>query len=167
MLSILTRMAIILFLFMLTVNEAFTQIDSFQINVNRNIEKKILEKAAVTDEENKLRGVLLNILQLSEKSDTSLESQTKLTHFFNNLKSLKNDSLGRIKVVLNLSSTNDTNSVKEMIESIGGIVDKVGRIPFIICRIPPKKLRNLINSPFIRNIHLTGGGFSGSSERIN
>ena len=158
MLSMLAKMAIILLLFIIGVTNAFTQIDSFQINVNRNIEQEKIEKANLSNEENKLRGILLNILLLSEQSDTSQEAQAKLTHIFNNHKLLKNDHFGKIKVILILSSINDTNSVKQIIESVGGTLDEVGRIPYIQCSVPPKKLRNLINSSLIRNIHLPGAG---------
>lgn len=131
---------------------AFCQVDSFMINVHRNIENSEREKAFRTDDENKLDGALLHILQLAEQQDTSGAKRAELSRLMKSMSSVKFlriDSGGRIRVVIDLRSLADTNSVKELIRRAGGEIKHVGLLPYVSCDIEPKKLRDLIFSPAV------------------
>ncbi len=59
----------------------------------------------------------------------------------------------RIRVLIQLITIHDISDVASVIESLGGIVESVGKYSaFITCKIHPKKLRSLISLESITSI---------------
>ncbi|MDI6766408.1 MAG: chitobiase/beta-hexosaminidase C-terminal domain-containing protein [Bacteroidota bacterium] len=148
----LVMIATLVAMVLLSTSVAFAQVDSFMINVRKNIEKVEREKALRTNDENKLQGSLYDLLRLSEEADTSLEKQERLSKLMKSNKYLAVDSQGRIRVIIELKSINDTTIVNTIVRALGGEIEKVGLVPYIRCKIHPKKLRNLISATTIRLI---------------
>lgn len=152
MLSRLIAVAILFVLYLLSASTIFSQEDHFLENVNKNLEKSKKEKALRPKEENKLSGNLSTILKLSEQADTSKEKKEELSLWLKMDKDLHTDNNGNIIIIIELFSLNDTDNVKQMIQSVGGEIVKIGLTPYISCKIRPKKLRNIISSNLIREI---------------
>ena len=154
--TVITTLVTALFL---NVSIAFTQVDSFMINVRKNIEKAEKEKALRTKEEDKLETPLYQLLRLAEEADTSLEKKAKLSKLMKKDKFFHVDTEGRVRVIIDLKSLDDTDNVKSIIHSLGGGVEQVGLVPYIQCTVHPKKLRSLIRSDAIRLIRIPAQGF--------
>ncbi len=160
-----SSLIIILVMTLLGVTTTIAQVDSVRNRMQANIQKAEQEKASRTNDENKLQGLLFRFLRLAEEADTSIakrEQFTRQTTLYHNKKMIEMDSDGRIHVVVDLRSLDDTGTVKQTIESWGGVIEKVGLVPYIGCRIKPKNLRFLIPLHSVRRIVIPAKGVGSS-----
>jgi hypothetical protein len=152
MLSRFIIIAILFLTFILSFSNAIAQNDEFIINVQKNIEKAEKEKALRTPDENKLATGLYDLMRLAEESDTSAEKRAKLSNLLMRDKYLKTDAKERISLIVEFDSLKDAKGVEQIIQSVGGEIEHIGLVPYIRCKIHPKKLRHLISSKTILSI---------------
>jgi len=150
--SVIIAIHLMFFTTLLSISLAFPQTDEFMDNARKNIEKAEREKASRPINENKLGGILSHILRLAEEADTSIESAKKLSDLMNKEKQLHVDAQKRIRVIIDLKSLADTSVVGGLVQSLGGEIEQIGLVPYIGCKIHPKKLRILINSSYVPRI---------------
>ncbi len=141
------------------VNPVFSQ-DSLTKKIISHIEQSEKGRSARAAEEGKLQYGIYGIVRDAETADSSVEMRQR---FKNRLKSdmnLKADSKDRVRVLIELISVNDTSSVVKLIRSNDGVIEEVGNhVPFIVCKIHPKKLRKLASSPSVVRIRPSVEGY--------
>ena len=147
--KIIVAVCITLLIFV-TISSA--QDESFKTNVRKHIIEAEREALLRTPQENKLEGVLYTLLKSSERADTSAEAKAKFSLIMRDDKRLHVDSLGRIRIVVYLWTLGAADSVSSLIESQDGVVEHVGLVPYMIGRISPRRLRNLISCELIQRI---------------
>jgi len=124
-----------------------------QDNYNRYI-RKFHERPSPPANENKLSGGLSFILWMSEQADTSSDIQAQLSKVLSIDKDLHADSLGQIRVGVELRKGSNKAGVVEFIRSVGGTIERMYQIPYLTIRIKPKFLRTLISSNSIIRINV-------------
>ncbi len=123
-----------------------------------------MEEAPRTSDERKLDSSLLEILRLSEQADTSSEKAQRLMDLISHSRELARDPQGRIRISINLRSLNDMQEVTALVRSMGGEVEREGRVPYIMCKIQPKCLRGLIADSHVFSIEKSLPGFTRDHE---
>ena len=142
----------------LNVSACVPQVDTFRENAGKHMREAEREKMLRTREENKLEGALYHLLRSAEQADTSAEQKLILHKRLKTERDLDADSLGRVRVILELRSLSDNTDVRQLVESNGGRVEEVGLVPYIRCKINPKNLRNLISAYQIERIRYSTPG---------
>jgi hypothetical protein len=127
----------------------YGQID-FNSKLSPHIEKSKIEYAKRSKSEKKLVGGFYKLLLNAEAADTSVKSNESFKKQLKYMKVLEADSQNRIKVVLDLTSVQQSESVINLIKKLEGTIESIGQnIPYITCRIHPAMLRKLASSSSI------------------
>jgi hypothetical protein len=132
---------------------SFAQDDS-QKNIKKEMEQIEKENKSISNEEQKLcSGLLISMLRLAEKADSSDSAKQELKKEIKTFEENRPDSKDRIHIVLTIRSLNDMSNVVEKIQSFDGFIEEAGKsVPYIICKIHPKWLLNLIRDDSIMRI---------------
>ena len=130
---------------LLIASSAFTQGNFYQ-RVTKDMEQRDKEKKSLTKEEQKLScGLLVTMLQMAEKADSSDSIKQEFKKRVNEYERNKVDSKDRIHIIIVLRSIADIGNMVTKIQSLDGIVEEQGEtVEYVVCKIHPKKLRDLI-----------------------
>ena len=140
-------------IFLLNISPLFAQKDSTFIKIHhKNVEEAKKLKTQVTRDERKLDGSILGMLRIHEEADTSIEKRTLRDKLVKRDDLLHIDSQERITVLIKYKSVSDSGSLKSLIQSLGGEAEPYKYIPSMRCRIPIRKLRQIITVPAVKRI---------------
>ena len=106
-------------------------------------------------DEVKLEGDLREILHLAEQADSSSESRRMLDQLLEKYRGGQIDSLNRIDIELELGETSAYDSITALVQAQDGKVDYMGSFSsYMICRVHPKTLRDLIGVGTVHAIRI-------------
>jgi hypothetical protein len=137
--------------------------EKFNSKILPQIEFSQKEYAKRSIDEKKLQYGLFELLQDAEAADTSIERKQHFIARLKNTKIMKVDSDYRVRIVIDLTTVENSESVVNLIENLNGIIERVGKTaPMISCRLHPKKLRKLVSSTSVKAVRISREGHARS-----
>jgi hypothetical protein len=115
--------------------------------------------ASLTDAEKRVEGSVVKLVRLAEAADTSADKAAELHEIISRRRyDLQPDSLDRVRLIFELTSTAYSQAIARKIESAGGIVLWIGTSPWVECRIHPRALRPIMGEEGIFRIRVPSSG---------